>query len=173
MPDERVTDFCTKCGTPNTVKNQFCGKCGASLIKTDNSPIISPPQKNTIPENPEKTRRNNMLIVGGAILVLLIVALYASGILAPIMNVSTAGKYVSISGKYVSNLNSDDIILNPDGKFIMHNFGNEEKGKFSVNGNTVTLCPTIAQPGLECMISHSYQISNNQLIRFGTIYTKK
>jgi hypothetical protein len=55
MPDERVADFCTSCGTPNTVKNQFCGKCGASLIKTDNSPTVSQSQNNTNTGNPKKS----------------------------------------------------------------------------------------------------------------------
>jgi hypothetical protein len=81
MPDERVADFCTNCGTPNTRKNQFCSECGKPLVKTNDFPGVSLQQNNASPENQEKTQKNTMLIVGGAVVVvLLIVALYASGI---------------------------------------------------------------------------------------------
>ncbi|PKL70216.1 MAG: hypothetical protein CVV30_02305 [Methanomicrobiales archaeon HGW-Methanomicrobiales-1] len=112
-----------------------------------------------------------MLIVGGAILVLLIVALYASGILAPIMNVSIAGKYVNDADSKIY------IILNSDGTYINYlGYGSPEKGKkFSVNGNTVEFCPSTITlyDGDHCILPYHYKISNNQLIGSeGRSYTK-
>jgi hypothetical protein len=61
MADEKIADFCTNCGNPNTEKNRLCSKCGVSLVKPENPQIISPQQ------NANKTgiqKRRKLLIVG-------------------------------------------------------------------------------------------------------------
>lgn len=37
-----IAEFCGNCGTPNTNKNKFCQKCGATLINNTGTAPLSP-----------------------------------------------------------------------------------------------------------------------------------
>lgn len=101
-----------------------------------------------------------MLIVGGAIVILLIVVIYSSGMFAPIMNANIAGKYVDVKD------NSNYYQLNSDGTYVVvYGAGNPSEGTYTVTGNNIDFCfATITTlEGKGCLYSRSGTISNNQI----------
>jgi hypothetical protein len=137
MPGERILGFCIMCGAQNPEKNRFCPGCGTSLVVTGESTATAPAPGTTGTQTAEKNPLTTLLIAGGAIVILLIAALFLSGFFASLFTQTVVGTYRQ-SGDTLG-LALSEITVNADGTF---RGGLLSRGTWNVEGNRLKVTYT-------------------------------
>lgn len=138
MPDKRVADICITCGAPNPGKFPSCRQCGASLAGAVDPPTTVLPQTNTGTGDQERDRTMKMLIAGGAVvLIIVIAALVATGMIASVFPQMVVGTYRE-NGDIVG-LSLTEIQVTSDGTFSGPMFSH---GTWKIEGNRLKVSYT-------------------------------
>lgn len=138
MPDERVADFCTKCGALNPGKFPSCRECGTSLAGAVDSPTTVSPQTNTGTGDQEKDRTMTILIAGGAVVLIIVIAvLVATGMIASVFPQMVVGTYRENGD--IAGLSLTEIQVKSDGTFSGPMFSH---GTWNIEGNRLKVSYT-------------------------------
>jgi len=169
MTDEPVLEFCPGCKASNTGKKKFCPECGASLIRSETAPTITPLKKTPDAEDQQRIRRNNMLIGGGAIIILLIVVLFVSGIGPSI------GGIGGISGQYKMDNCDDNSYISKESFSIYDDgtYGGMQyfPGIWKVDEDKLYFYErAIMQQRYSSTPTHQFQITNGKLVETGKYF---